>query len=198
MPDESAIIQRVLAGDGAAFEMLVAEHQHRVFNLVFRMVRDRETALDLTQEVFIRVFKRISALKEKSKLGSWIMQVTHNLTLDHIKKRRVDAFSADFGDQQVEQMVHGSGHFSPPENPEEAVLRMTPGTLTELVDQLDIKYRTVLILRFVEGHTFNEIARVMGLPLATVKFRKHYAMKLLREKWLRTPEGKESGWGSPD
>ncbi len=188
--DDSALIDRVLAGDRDAFESLVRAHQHRVYTLLYRLLRDRETAQDLTQEVFLKVYQRLTDLKERNKLGAWIMQVAHNLGLDHIKKRRVDAFSADFADELTEQRVHGSLSSTPIESPEEIVLKMTPGTLSTLIDGLDIKYREVLTLRFVQGFAFQDIAKIMGLPLTTVKFRKHYAMQILKEKWLETEESR--------
>ncbi|MBI3893281.1 MAG: sigma-70 family RNA polymerase sigma factor [Candidatus Wallbacteria bacterium] len=188
MADEHALIDRVLAGDRDAFESLVLTHQHRVYTLLWRLLRDRETAQDLTQEVFLKVYQRLTDLKERNKLGPWIMQVAHNLGLDHIKKRKVDAFSADFADELTEQRVHGSLSSTPVESPEEIVLRMTPGTLSQIIDTLDLKYREVLTLRFVQGFSFQDIAKIMNLPLTTVKFRKHYAMQILKEKWLETGE----------
>src|SRR5206468_2119688 len=112
-----------------------------------------------------------------------------NLALDHIKRRKVDAFSADFADEATEQKVHSSvANLS--ESPEEIVLRMTPGTLSALMDELDVKYREVLTLRFVSGYSFQDIAKIMNLPLTTVKFRKHWAMQVLKERWLETGEAK--------
>ncbi|MBI4870871.1 MAG: sigma-70 family RNA polymerase sigma factor [Candidatus Riflebacteria bacterium] len=187
MDDELRLIERVLAGDRDAFEALVRTYQHKVFTLLVRMLRDRETAQDLTQEVFLKVYQRLGDLKERARLGGWILQVAHNLALDHIKRRRVDAFSADFADETTEHRVHSS-QAAAIESPEEIVLRMTPGTLSGLMEALDAKYREVLTLRFVQGFSFQEIAKIMGLPLTTVKFRKHYAMQILKEKWLATEE----------
>jgi RNA polymerase sigma-70 factor (ECF subfamily) len=186
--DDLELIERVLAGDRGAFEFLVRAYQHKVYTLLLRILRDRETAQDLTQEVFLKVYQRLADLKEKGRAGAWIMQVAHNLALDHLKRRKVDAFSADFSDEGTEHRVHASPHSTMSESPEEIVLRMTPGTLSTLVDQMDVKYREVLTLRFVQGFSFQEIAKIMNLPLTTVKFRKHYAMQILREKWLQSDE----------
>ncbi|MBI4863974.1 MAG: hypothetical protein HY815_27500 [Candidatus Riflebacteria bacterium] len=62
---------------------------------------------------------------------------------------------------------------------------MSPSRMSEVVNKLDIKYRTVITLRFIEGYSFKEIAKILNLPLSTVKFRKHYALQLIKDRWLQ-------------
>jgi RNA polymerase sigma-70 factor (ECF subfamily) len=182
--NEAQLIRDSLQGDEAAFETIVRLYQNKVFSLIARMLRDREMALDLTQEVFIKVFKKLADLKDTNRLSSWIMQVAHNTTLDWIKKRRVESVSTDFDDQATQHRL--SKYIETPRSlsPEQVVERMTPSQMEELVAELDVKYRTILALRFVDGYQFNEIADIVGLPLSTVKFRKHYAIKLLGQRWI--------------
>lgn len=181
--DDAPLIEQCLAGDEQAFTSLVQRYQNKVFTLIVRMIRNRETALDLAQEVFIKVYRKLGHLKDRHRASSWIMQVAHNTTLDFIKKRRLEAISTDFDDQATQQRLAAFVSTPRSMSPEVLVERLTPSQLDELVAELDLKYRTILTLRFVEGYPFHEIAEILNLPLSTVKFRKHYAIKLLQKKW---------------
>lgn len=183
--EDADVIAAVLAGDKDAFEHLIRKYQSKVYTLVFRLVRDRETALDLTQEVFLKIYQKLSDLKDVGKTSSWIMQVAHNTSLDWLKKRKVDSFAADFEDQQTQQKIfqHLADTNSP--SPESIVELMSPSRMSELVSKLDVKYRTVITLRFIEGYSFKEIAKILNLPLSTVKFRKHYALQLIKDRWMQ-------------
>jgi len=185
MLEDADVIKAVLAGDKDLFEHIIKKYQAKVYTLVFRLVRDRETALDLTQEVFFKIFQKLSDLKDPSKVSSWIMQVAHNTSLDWLKKRKVDSFAADFEDQQTQQKIfqHLQDQSSP--SPEAIVELMSPSRMSELVNKLDVKYRTVIVLRFLEGYSFKEIAKILNLPLSTVKFRKHYALQLIKDRWIQ-------------
>ncbi len=181
--DDAQLIEQCLDGDEQAFERLVLRFQNKVFTLVARMVRNRDTAADLSQEVFIKVFRKLSNLKDMNRLSSWIMQVAHNTTLDYIKKRRLESVSTDFDDQATQQRMAKFITTPASLSPEVIVERLSPSQMDELINELDLKYRTILTLRFVEGYPFQEIANILNLPLSTVKFRKHYAIKLLQQKW---------------
>jgi RNA polymerase sigma-70 factor (ECF subfamily) len=184
--DDGDIIAQVLSGERDAFEVLIRKYQSKVYTLLLRLVRDRETALDLSQEVFLKVYQRLNDLKDHAKASSWIMQVAHNAALDFLKKRRVDSFATDFEDQQTQQKLQSQLTSQATSSPEELVEKMSPSVLSAIVDKLDVKYRTVITLRFVEGFSFKEIAKIMNLPLTTVKFRKHYALQLIKDRWLRS------------
>jgi len=183
--EEADVISAILSGDKASFEHLIKKYQGKVYTLVFRLVRDRETALDLSQEVFLKIYQKLSDLKDSGKLSSWIMQVAHNTSLDWLKKRKVDSFAADFEDQQTQQKIFQHLQDTTSPSPESIVELMSPSRMSELVSKLDVKYRTVITLRFIEGYSFKEIAKILNLPLSTVKFRKHYALQLIKERWMQ-------------
>ncbi len=104
-PDETQIIAACIEGRQEAFASLVVLYQNKVYTLIARMIRNRETALDLSQEVFIKVFRKMNSLKDNAKISSWIMQVAHNTTLDYIKKRRLESVSTDFDDNLTQQRL---------------------------------------------------------------------------------------------
>ena len=182
--NDTELVHKVLEGHEEAFEQLVHRYQRKVYTLILRMVRNRETALELAQDSFLKVYRKLSALKDMSRISPWIMQIAHNTTLDWLKRKRVDSVSADFDDQATQSKLSRFMACSYHQTPEDIVERLAPSDLDLLVNRLDIKYRTIITLRFVQGYQFHEIAQILELPLSTVKFRKHYAIKLLYGMWV--------------
>ncbi len=182
--DDSVLVDRALAGDSDAFQDLILRYQSKVVNLLTRMLRNRENALDMSQEVFLKAYRGLDKLKDSHKFSSWLMQMAHNRGLDFIKKKRLPSVSTDFADQKNEQMVAEYVEPRPDEDPASMVERMGAPEVMQVLEELDIKYRTILILRFMEGYPFQKIADILDLPLATVKFRKFYAMKMMKRSLL--------------
>jgi RNA polymerase sigma-70 factor, ECF subfamily len=171
-------------GREMAFRELLSRYERPVFSLVYRMVRDRTLAEDLAQEAFIRAFNAIGTYKPKFKFSSWIFKIANNHAIDHLRKRRLDTVSID-----------GSPHARSPE--EEAQTRLVVesreeapdryvesrelgGQIEEAIGRLRPEYRTAVLLRHVEGYTYEEIADIMELPLGTVKTYLHRARGELR------------------
>ncbi len=171
-------------GREMAFRELLARYERPVFSLVYRMVRDRTLAEDLAQEAFIRAFNAIGTYKPRFKFSSWIFKIANNHTIDHLRKRRLDTVS-----------MEGSPHARSPE--EEARTRLVlesqeeapdryvesrelGGQIEEAIGRLRPEYRTAVLLRHVEGYTYEEIAEIMDLPLGTVKTYLHRARGELR------------------
>ena len=166
-------------GREMAFRELLSRYERPVFSLVYRMVRDRALAEDLAQEAFIRAFNAIGTYKPNFKFSSWIFKIANNHAIDHLRKRRLDTVSID-----------GSPHAQSPdeeartrlvvESTEEAPDRYVEARelgsqIEEAIGRLRPEYRTVVLLRHVEGYTYEEIAEIMGVPLGTVKTYLHRA-----------------------
>ena len=189
--DYSALDDRELAalaarGRESAFRELLARYERPVFSLVYRMVRDRTLAEDLAQEAFIRAFGAIGSYDSGYKFSNWIFKIANNHTIDYLRKRKLDTVS-----------IHGSPHAGTPEeesrttvvvessgeNPQEHVENLELGNEIELaIAELRAEYRTVILLRHVEGHSYDEIADIMELPLGTVKTYLHRARNELKER----------------
>ena len=150
-----------------------------------RKVWDAERARDLAQEAFIRAFNAIGSYKTSYKFSNWILKIANNHTIDYLRKRKLDTVSID-----------GSPHARTPdevaqsrvviesrdENPEEYVEHRELGSQIEsAIGELREEYRTVIVLRHVEGYAYDEIADVMELPLGTVKTYLHRARGELRK-----------------
>ena len=183
--DDRELATRAAEGHEGAFRELLSRYERPVFSLVYRMVRDRATAEDLAQEAFIRAFNAIDSYDPSYKFSSWIFKIANNHTIDHLRKRTLDTVS-----------IHGSPHArtkdeeertgitleSTEESPEKYVESRELGSrIEEAIGRLRPEYRTAILLRHVEGRSYDEIAEVMDVPLGTVKTYLHRARGELKE-----------------
>ena len=189
-PDYATLEDRELAtlaarGQEAAFRELLTRYERPVFSLVYRMVRDRTLAEDLAQEAFIRAFNAIGSYKTSYKFSNWILKIANNHTIDYLRKRKLDTVSIDGSPhastseeaQQSRIVIEASG-----ETPAEYVEHRELGSQIEsAIGELREEYRTVIVLRHVEGYAYDEIADIMDLPLGTVKTYLHRARGELRK-----------------
>ena len=170
--------------DGA-FRELLSRYERPVFALVYRMVRNREQAEDLAQETFIRAFGAIGSFDPSYRFSNWIFKIANNLTIDHLRRRKLDTVS-----------IHGSADATTPEDeartsislashderPDEYVENRELGAqLEEAIGRLRPEYRTVTLLRHVDGYSYDEIADLLQLPLGTVKTYIHRARLELKD-----------------
>lgn len=182
---DSALAHEAAEGRESAFRELLERYERPVFSLVYRMVRERDLAEDLAQEAFIRAFRGIGTYKPEYKFSSWIFKIAHNVTIDHLRRRRLDTISMEGSryarsDEERERSrpVVASKDESPAEHVENQELR---GEIEEAIGKLRPHYRTVILLRHVEGRSYQEIAEITELPLGTVKTYIHRARVELRE-----------------
>jgi RNA polymerase sigma-70 factor (ECF subfamily) len=160
-------------GDERAARELVHRFERPVFSIVYRMVRDRELAEDLSQDVFVRTFNNLDRYDRSYRFSSWLFKIAYNLTVDHLRKRGLPTIS-----------MHGAPDALTPERQEATSLRLESdeeapddrlvakelaGELEEAIAGLREDYRTAILLRHVEGRPYEEISEIMGIPLGTVK-----------------------------
>ena len=178
---DEQIVAYVLAGHGAEFEALVRRHQGPVYNFLLRMLHDPDEALDLTQEVFLKVFCSLERFDPRFRFTTWMYRIASNAAIDQIRKRRpgtvlsLDAPVTEDSDQVRE--VAGAG--PTPDQMLEA--RETQAQLEQALSRLPVEYRQVLLLRHQGERRYDEIARITGLPIGTVKNRIFRAREMLRK-----------------
>ncbi len=182
--DDRKLAAQAAKGRDAAFRELLCRYERPVFSLVFRMVRDRALAEDLAQETFIRAFRAISSYNPRYKFSSWIFKIANNHTIDYLRKRRLDTVSIDGSphavtgeeEAQTRLVVESTG-----EAPDRYVEQRELGSqIEQAIGELRPEYRTVVLLRHIEGHSYEEIADIMDLPLGTVKTYLHRARAELK------------------
>lgn len=175
-----------LDGDERAARELVERFRRPVFSLVYRMVQDRELAEDLTQESFVRAFDALESYDPSYKFSSWLFKIGHNLTIDHLRKGKLDTVSihgAPDATSQEEQEATRVTLESREERPDQYTESQFLGDEIErAVAHLRPEYREAVLLRHVEGYAYDEIAEIMDVPLGTVKTYIHRARKELRRE----------------
>jgi RNA polymerase sigma-70 factor (ECF subfamily) len=143
------------------------------------MVRDRTLAEDLAQEAFIRAFNAIDSYNPRYKFSSWIFKIANNHTIDHLRKKRLDTISIDGSPHATTSGEAAQTSIvveSMDETPEEYVEnRELGGLIEQAIAKLRPEYRSVVLLRHVEGYAYDEIADILDLPLGTVKTYLHRA-----------------------
>jgi RNA polymerase sigma-70 factor (ECF subfamily) len=167
--EDAELVRRCREGDPEAFRTLVARHHPRIFNLIHGLVRDRDEADDLAQEVFIKAFRSLSGFKGQAQVYTWLYRIAVNRCLDWLKSRRrhpessldrVEVYRADG------VVLRGSGA-TDAELERRELGRALEGALRELPPD----YRVALTLREVDGLSYEEVADAMGCSVGTVKSR---------------------------
>src|SRR5690349_9774734 len=179
---EAVLVRRCAAGEQLACSELVAVHQRMVVLLAMNLLRDRDEALDLSQEVFLRVFRTIHRFRGQSTLRTWIYRIAINQARNRHRfwrrRHRADQVSLD-----AHLAVHGDfpsrGELGP-----ESVLaqKELAGQLQRALDHLPFDQRTAIVLREVDGMSYDEIAFSLGVAVGTVKSRLTRARQTLREQ----------------
>jgi RNA polymerase sigma-70 factor (ECF subfamily) len=177
---EAALIQRCAAGDEMAFAELVAEHQRMVVQLAFNLLGDRDEALDLSQDVFICVFRTIGQFRGQSALRTWIYRIAVNQARNRHRfwrrRRRADQVSLD---AHVE--AHGDFQCGAEVGPDRILAQKELATrLQDALDALPFDQRTAVVLREIDGLSYEEIAFSLGVAVGTVKSRLTRARQTLR------------------
>lgn len=176
--DETRLIERSEQGDEDAFAVLVNNYKTKVFNLAYSFTRDRETADDLTQEVFIKVYYALDKFQFKSRFGTWLYRIAVNHIKDHLRK---------VGKGQLVSIDTLRREPSVPENEIQKKEREQEATdrkklLYRALRSLPEKHQIILTLRDVQGHSYEEIAGILKLSPGTVDSRLHRARRMLRKK----------------
>ena len=169
----------------SAFSELVRRYERPVFSLVFRMVRDRETAEELAQETFIKVLNNIDRYQPQFKFSSWLFKIANNIAIDHLRKRQIVTISMDGSPHAATAAEAEATSFDVAIRQESALEEMEARELGSEIEkaiaQLRPEYRSCIMLRHVEGRSYEEIAATLDLPLGTVKTYIHRARIQLRD-----------------
>lgn len=182
---DQEVARLALEGREAAYRELIRRYQRPVYSLIFRMIHNRELAEDLTQETFIKVLNALESYRPEYRFSSWIFKIANNTTIDHLRRRKLDTLSIHGSSQadSSEAIAATAIQISDDrENPLEEVLARELGEQIEAaVAQLRPEYRSCILLRHVDGRSYEEIAEILELPLGTVKTYIHRARNELRE-----------------
>jgi RNA polymerase sigma-70 factor (ECF subfamily) len=175
------LVERVKAGDQAAYSSLVHKYKGRIYSVIYNMTSNREDANDLAQETFIKAFRSLDRFRGRSQFFTWLYRIAVNATLSHLKKNRLRHFF-NYEDLQEEtangEWLEAMTSASRSDRP--VFLRELQEKLNEALQQLSPKHRAVVVLFEVEGMSHEEIAEILKVSTGTVRSRLHYAKQQLQ------------------
>ncbi|HEY1434513.1 MAG TPA: sigma-70 family RNA polymerase sigma factor [Thermoanaerobaculia bacterium] len=176
------LVRRVLAGEEDLFGILVRRYQARVVSHVARMVGNRDDALDLSQEIFLKVFQALDRFNPAFKFSTWLFRIAGNASIDHLRKRRPRTVPLENSDPD------GTGIFSPEQrsnglDPYGELRNVERGrAISEAIQDLPADFRELIALRHFAGLSYEEIAGVKNMPLGTVKNKLFRARAVLKDR----------------
>jgi RNA polymerase sigma-70 factor (ECF subfamily) len=181
-PLETRLARLALKGDQRAFAEIVDMYKDKLFHLAYRMTGNRQEAEDVVQEAFLRVYKSLDRYDENQKFSTWIYRITTNLCIDRLRKRRA-TYSLDAESPDREGLDGYAMLPSDERTPEsELLLSETQRLIHEAIATLPVKYKTIMILRYLQDLSLQEISDVLDMPVTTVKTRVHRGREFLRKK----------------
>jgi RNA polymerase sigma-70 factor (ECF subfamily) len=174
------LLSAVVLGDIGAFEKIVNRYKGRLYNFVFRFVGDQETAEDIVQETFLRAYRRRREYRAIANFSTWLFTIAGNLAKSELRRRkRWRLLSLDWDDDAGNGMEIADESLRPDTMAESS---MTDMRIQEAIDSLPSNYRQVVILRDIEGLSYQEIAEIVGCPVGTVKSRVNRGRLRLQQK----------------
>jgi RNA polymerase sigma-70 factor, ECF subfamily len=186
-PSDAELVQQALAGSQAAYRDLVTRYATPAVNLATRMVRDRAVAEDLAQEAFARAFERLSTYDQERRFASWFFQILHNVTIDYLRRKRPTMVSLEDLEEIGHPTLNATSACSSPEV--QAEQTGLARAMDAALGHLRPEYREVVVLRYREDLSVQEIADIMSVPSGTVKTylyraRKELGSILLAQGWI--------------
>ena len=182
-PTDEELVRRAQEGDVRAFDQLVERYHDKIYSLTYNMTSNREDAEDLTQEIFVKAFEALPRFRGKSSFYTWLYRIAVNKTINYRKKRnRNRALSLDQFDQEIktDEVYHDlTAKGSPLRNISLTELQQK---LNEALQHLSEKHRTVLVMHDMQGIPHEEIARIVGASVGTIRSRLFYARRQMQSE----------------
>ncbi len=164
--DDRTLIDRCRTGDELAWEILVARYQARVCSVAFTYTGSEDEALDVAQEVFVRIWQRLDSCREPERFAAWLLQIARNACLDHLRRRKARPPAQDL---QVDELVSLA---DPAARPDADLDHADQRHIVELaLQRLSVINREAILLKDIQGLPLEEMAALLELPLGTVKSR---------------------------
>jgi RNA polymerase sigma-70 factor (ECF subfamily) len=175
--DEAELIERAKKGDTRAFGTLVERYQRRVIGVAMAVVHNQEDALELAQETFVRAFQSVGKFESRSSFSTWLYRIAANIAIDFRRReRRHPTMRGEEAENEIQRLPSKLG-----DSFKEAQRSEMSRRIRDALAELTQEHRAAILLREVEGLSYDEISEVMQCPRGTVMSRLHYARNHLRE-----------------
>lgn len=177
-PGDARLVDSARRGDQEAFGQLVRRYERRLVQVIQRFLPDWELARDLAQETFLRAYERLDQFDPSRRFGPWLFQIGVNLTLDYLRKRKRRGKWSLFSEAPAE-------HPPEPATPDPRQELELSQEVRRVLEEVPENYRSVLVLRDLEGFTTSEIAAILGRKEATIRWRLIEARKIFQRLWSK-------------
>lgn len=190
---EQKLIKKCMNGNLKAFDELIEKYEKTAYNIALKMLKNPEDAMDVSQEAFIKVFKSIKTFNFESAFSTWLYRIVTNTCLDFLRKKNNNVYSIDnpihTDDGEIERDIPDDS-----DTPEEALeKKLTKELVSNSIDKLDQNHKVVIILRDIQGFSYEEISNILDCSIGTVKSRINRGRNNLKEILMREKElNKES------
>lgn len=171
--EDDELIKLCQDGDKTAFEMLFRKYNKLVYGIAYRMTNNKEDALDLTQDIFLNIYQNINKFKFKSTFSTWLYRISVNMCIDELRRRKKYNNASETESQNQIEIDERTPEDYAISNERERLIK-------EAINSLNEKDRAIIVLRDIEGLSYNEIADVLKCSLGRVKSRIHEARKKLK------------------
>jgi RNA polymerase sigma-70 factor (ECF subfamily) len=186
---EKLLIKKSQSGDVESFELLISSYDKRAYNIAYRIMGNEEDAKDMAQEALFRVFKSLKDFKGQAAFSTWLYRIVTNVCLDELRRRKNEKYVS------IDSTIHtdsGELHMelcSDKETPENIYERVEQRELIKnAIKEMSEDYRSVIILRDIQGFSYEEISVILDCSLGTVKSRINRARTMLRDKLKQSME----------
>ncbi|MCI9626657.1 MAG: sigma-70 family RNA polymerase sigma factor [Clostridia bacterium] len=180
---EAELVRRAKDGDMAAFEQLISNYQMKIYHIAYHMLSNEQDAEDAAQEAMIKAYRYLGSFKEESGFYTWIYRITHNICLDMLRRRKrsltheTDLVKKDQDGQEAEMQIVDAK----PQPEEQLMRQQVQNEMQNAIAELKENYRVVLVMRDIEGMSYDDIAAVLEISAGTVKSRLNRARENLRK-----------------
>lgn len=189
--NEARLVEAARQGDQSAFGELVNRYERRLISVIMRFVSDVETARDLAQETFVKVYQRLEQFDPSRRFGPWLFRSGVNLTLDHLRHRKRRLWFSLFSESSADRLPD-------PAQPDPREAQDLEQEVRQVLEMIPEKYRTVLVLRDLENFSSSEIAAIIGRKEATIRWRLAEARERFQRLWLRRQNPSENELSSAE
>lgn len=173
--EDRDLVAKAARGNVDAYNLLVSRWEKRVFNYILRLVRNREDALDLAQDVFLKAYQNLGKLDDAGRFAPWLYRIAHNESFSLLRRKRPDR--EELPDDQDPSVLLDSG----PRHSSAMLPVETAIAVSRAMERLNEEQREAVVLKIYEGFKFEEMAEVLGCPVSTVKSRLYTALDLLKD-----------------
>ncbi len=190
---DEELIEMIKGGSIELFEVIVKRYQKKLVNYIYRMINDFESAMELCQEVFIKVYNSLDKYNPSFKFTTWIHRISSNATIDWMRKKKIDAYSIDSNEDDDSPSLSSqipSTELSPLQTLEMDQLQ---GRIEAAIEELPYIYKQLIVLRHINELSYEEIAEAVDLPLGTVKNRIFRGREMLKAKLMTEVGGRHGG-----